>query len=190
MTQIHYDYDALKATMLKSSLCNYSDAYVFVRGRITATGAGTYAGAREADKRNKGVIFKNCAQFTYYISEINNTQIDHAKDLDVVILIYNLIEHNYSKTSGSLWQYYRDQPHKKPTRNNPADRNTKNLAIAVPLKYLNNFWKTLEMPFIHCEINFILTWSWTCIITNSTGAGVFAIADTKLYVLAVTSSNN
>ena len=52
----------------------------------------------------------------------------------------------------------------------------------VPLKYLSNIWRTLEMPLINCEINLILTWSSTCIITNSTGAGRFVITDTKLYV--------
>ena len=55
----------------------------------------------------------------------------------------------------------------------------------VPLKYLSNFWRTLEMPLINCEVNLILTWSSTCVITNSTGAGTFAITDTKLYVLPV-----
>ena len=67
---------------------------------------------KRLDDRNKGVIFKNYAPFTDCIIEINNTQIDNAKDLDVVIPMYNLIEcsNNYSKTSGSLWQYYRDDP--------------------------------------------------------------------------------
>ena len=61
----------------------------------------------------KEIIFKNCAPFTDCISEINNTQVDNAKDLDVVMLMYNLIEYsdNYSKTRGSLWQYYRDEQH-------------------------------------------------------------------------------
>ena len=58
----------------------------------------------------------------------------------------------------------------------------------VPLKYLSNFWRTLEMPLINCEVNLVLTWSSTCVITNSNGAGTFAIADTKLYVPVVTLS--
>ena len=58
----------------------------------------------------------------------------------------------------------------------------------VPLKYLSNFWRTLEMPLINYEVNLILTWSSTCVITNSNGAGVFAITDTKLYVPVVTLS--
>ena len=93
-----------KTTMLKSSLCDYSDAYVLVKGRITITRAGDDAGARQANKRNKGVIFKNCAPFTNCKSEINNTEIDHAKDIDIVMPMYNLIEYgdNYSKTCRSL----------------------------------------------------------------------------------------
>ena len=99
-----------KTTMLKSSLCDYSDAYILVKGTITITGAGDDAAARQADERDKGVVFKNCAPFTNCISEINNTQVDNAKDIDIVMPIYNLIEYsdNYAKTSGSLWQYYRD----------------------------------------------------------------------------------
>ena len=98
--------------MLKSSLCDYSDAYILVKGKITITGAGDDAAARQADKRHKGVAFKNFAPFTNCISEINNTQIDNAKDIDIVMPMYNLIEYsdNYAKTSGSLWQYYRDEP--------------------------------------------------------------------------------
>ena len=94
--------------MLKSSLCDYSDAYVLVKGTITITGVGADAAARQADERDKGVVFKNCAPFTNCISEINNTQVDNAKDIDIVMPMYSLIEY-YAKTSGSLWQYYRDE---------------------------------------------------------------------------------
>ena len=58
----------------------------------------------------------------------------------------------------------------------------------VPLKYLGNFWRTLEMSLINCEVNLILTWSFTCVITNSNSSGAFEITDTKLYVPAITSS--
>ena len=83
-----------KTSMLKSSLCDYSDAYILVKGTISVVNT--------ADAE---VIFKNCALFTDGISEISNTQIDNARDIDVVRAIYNLIEKsdNYSKTSGSLW---------------------------------------------------------------------------------------
>ena len=101
-----------KNTMLKSSLCNYSDAYILVKGIITITVSGDDAAARQADERVKGVVFKICAPFTNCISEINNTQVDNAKDIDIVLPMYNLIEYsdNYAKTSRSLWQYYRDEP--------------------------------------------------------------------------------
>ena len=98
--------------MLKSSLCDYSDVYILAKGRITITGAEDDAAARQADERNKSVILKNCAPFTNCKSEINNTEIDNAKNIDIVIPMYNLIEYsdNYSKISGSLWQYYQDEP--------------------------------------------------------------------------------
>ena len=101
-----------KTTMLKSSLCDYSCAYI-LKGTITITGAGANAAARQADERDKGVAFKNCAApFINCISEINNTQVDNAKDIDIVMPMYNLIEYsdNYAKTTGSLWQYFRDEP--------------------------------------------------------------------------------
>ena len=94
-----------KNTMLKSSLCDYSDAYILVKAKITIAGAGADDEARHTDERDKGVSFKNCAPFINCISEINNTQIDNAKDIDIVMPMYNLIEYsdNYAKTSGSLW---------------------------------------------------------------------------------------
>ena len=140
--------------------------------------------------------------FTKCISRINNTDIDTARDIDIVVPMYNLIEYsdNYSKTSGSLWQYYKDDPNYnilqsesfkykiKITEKTPADGYTKDVEIIAPLKYLSNFWRTLEMPLINCEVNLELTWSRDCVITNSTGAGKFVITETKLYVPVVTLS--
>ena len=188
--------------MLKSSLCDYSDEYILVKGKITIAGAGADAAARQADERDKGVIFKICAPFINFISEINNTQIDNAKDIDIVMPMYKLIEYsdNYTKTSGSLWQYFRDEPDDniedsesfkakmKITGKTPNNDNEKDVEIIVPLKYLSNFWRTLEMPLINCEVNLILTWSSTCVITESNGTGTFAITDTKHYVPVVTLS--
>ena len=194
-----------KTTMLKSSLCDYSDTYILVKGTITIAGAGADAAARQADERDKGVIFKNCAPFITCISEINNTQIDNAKGIDIVMPMYNLIEYsdNYAKTTGRLWQYFRDDDgdgdniviedtksfkFKVKITGKTNNDNEKDVEIMVPLKYLSNFWRTLEMPLINCEVNLILTWSSTCVITNSNGAGTFAINDTKLYVPVVTLS--
>ena len=69
--------------MLKSSLSDYSDVYILVNVKITTTGRGADAEARQADERDKGAAFKNCAPFTNYISEINNTQVDNAKDIEL-----------------------------------------------------------------------------------------------------------
>ena len=116
--------------------------------------------------------------------------------------MYNLIQYsdNYSKTSGRLWQYHKDEPNNNLadsesykskvtiTGSTTADGNSKDVEIIVPLKYLSNFWRTLEMPLINCEVNLILTWSSTCIITLSTGAGRFTITHTQPYVPVVTSS--
>ena len=99
-----------------------------------------------------------------------------------------------------MWQYYRNEPNDnlgdsesfkskiKITAKASAGGIEKDVEIMVPLKYLSNFWKTLEMPLINCEVNLILTWSSTYVITNSTGAGRFAITDTKLYVPVTTLS--
>ena len=162
-----------KTTMLKSSLRDYSDAYILVKGTITITRAEDDAAARQANERGKGVVFKNCAPFTNCISEINNTQVDNAKVIDIVMPMYNLIEYsdNYAKTSESLWQYYRDESNDnlansesfkfkvKITGKTPNNDNEKDVEIMVPLKYLSNFWRTLEMPWINFEVNVILTWS-------------------------------
>ena len=201
-----------KSTMLKSSLCDYSDAYILVKETITVN--KTAATDADASNTNKKVIFKNCASFINCISEINNTQVDNVKDIDVVMPMYNLIEYsdNYSKTSGSLWQCCKDIP---PVDNNNAivnfaennitdsfnfkvkmtgqtgDDGTKNIEIMVPLKYLSNFWRTAEMPLINCKINLILTWSINCVIVSTNVANqnaTFEITDTKLYVSVVTLS--
>ena len=94
-----------KTTMLRSNLCDYADAYILVNGTITISGAGNNATARQADERD-------CAPFVKCINRINNAEIDNAKDIDIVMPMHKLIEYsdNYSKTSGSLWQYYKDEP--------------------------------------------------------------------------------
>ena len=101
-----------KTTMLRSNLCDYADWYIPVKGTITIIGAGADAVSRQADESNKSVIFKNCAPFTKRISRINGTDIHNTQDIDIVMPKYNLNEYsdNYSKTSGRLWQYYKDDP--------------------------------------------------------------------------------
>ena len=155
-----------KTTMLTTSLCDYSDAYILFKGTITVN--NTAAADADANNTKKKVIFKNCAPFTNCISEVNNTQFDNAKDIDIIANLYNLLKYsdNYSKTCGSLWQYCKDIP---AVDNNNAivglaennlidsfnfkvkmtvqigDDGTINVEIVVPLKYLSNFWRTLEM---------------------------------------------
>ena len=93
-----------------ASLCDYSDKNILVKGNISVNDtAGAGAAANNA---NKKVIFRNCAPFTNCISKISNTQIDNAEYIDIVMPMYNLIEYsdNYSKTSGSLWQYCKEIP--------------------------------------------------------------------------------
>ena len=201
-----------KTTMLKSSLCDYSNAYILVKGTINVN--NTAAQGAAANNTNKKVIFKNCAPFTNCISEINKTQIDNAIDIDIVMPMYNLIEYsdNYAKTTGSLWQYCKDIPARNNnneitefTLGNTTDslnfkvkftgqtgnNGTKDVEIMVPLKYLSNFWRTLEMPLINCEVNLILTWASTCVLiaTNIPNqAAIFEITDTKLYVPVVALS--
>ena len=74
------------------------------------------------------------------------------------------------------------------TGKTPAAGNTKDVEIIVPLKYLSNFWRTLEMPLINCKVNLILTWSKDCVSSFATGETKFAITETKLYVPLVTLS--
>ena len=97
--------------MLKSTLCDYSDAHILIKGNITIARRGAEASTTEGEERDKEVLIKNCARFTDCINEINNAQGDNAKDIDVAMSIYNFIEYsdNYLQTPGRLWLYYRDE---------------------------------------------------------------------------------
>ena len=199
--------------MLKSSLCDYSDAYILVKGTIGVNNDAAQGAI--ANNTSKKVIFKNCAPFTNCISEINNTQIDNAKDIDIVMPMYNLIEYsdNYAKTTGSLWQYCKDIParvanneiiilsednttdsfkFKAKSTGQTGNGGTKDVEIMVTLKYLSNFWRTLEMPLINCEVKIILTWSSNCVLVataiQNKAATFEIITDAKLYVHLVTLS--
>ena len=199
-----------KTTTLKSSLCDYRDAYILVKGTITVN--NTAAADANANNTNKKVLFKNCAPFTICINETNNTQVDNAKDIDIVMPMYNLIEYsdNYSKTSESLWQYCKDihavdnnnaivgftddnltgsLNFKVKMTGQTGNGGTKNVEIMVPIKYLSNFWRTLEMPLINCEVNLILTWSEKCVSSNDANqTATLAVTDKKLCVPMVTLS--
>ena len=125
--------------MLKSILSAYSDSYIPLKGAITITGGGADASEQREYKVNKQLTFKNCSPFSNCITQINNTQINNAKGLDVVMSMYKLIEYSnsYAKTSGRVWQHYKDDPNDsitdsesfkfktRITGRNPAASNTK-----------------------------------------------------------------
>ena len=191
--------------MLISDLCDFSDDYIAVKGTITVKNP-------DNNMYDKKLTFKNNALFVSCISKINNTLIDNAEDLDVVMPIYNLLEYSksYSKTTGSFQNYYRDNPNSglrgvvsniiysikdsksfdyktSITGKLDGDNTEKKAGIVVPLKNLSNFWRTLDMPLINCEINLILTWSENCVLTSkATGNAVPAQGEN----LTVTTINN
>ena len=229
-----------KAPMLRSNLCDYSDAYILVKGTITVTGN------HPRDRQNRPFILKNNAPFISCITRINGELIEDADDLDIVIPMYNLLEYskNYRKTIGSLYNYYGDEltnddnfanrnivnseafkyrnkitgntynvnstipnPEGNARINNPNyvanNSGKKSIELAIPLKYLGNFWRALNIPLISCEVSLELKWNKNCVITSQqigvnldggntaapTGA-TFAINDCKLYVPAVTLSKD
>ena len=165
------------------------------------------------------------------VSKINGIKIDNAEDLDVVMPMYNLLEYSkkYRKTTGSLWNYYRDEPSSSVDANNIThsilnsesfdykanfivngvthNNLTKNdVKVVVPLKHLSNFWRSLNIPLINCEVELILTWFKNCVLIDKSTReadydadpnvyqidnpenAIFEIKDTKLYVPVVTLS--
>ena len=177
----------------------------------------TAAAGAAVNNTNKKVLFQNCTPFTDRITEINNTQIDDAQKIHVVLPMYNLIEYSdaYSKTSESFRQFQNQTVLDEPALDNnhniidfPGYNNnsalfkfkqtgtgqtgnggTKNAKIMVPLKYLSNFWRTLEMPLINYEISLQMKWSRNCIIvagTTNNQDPTFQINDTRPYVPVVT----
>ena len=186
--------------VLKPNFCDYADAYILVDGTIRAAAADA----------NTRLALKNCAPLEKCNLEINDEHVDTAEYLDIVMSMYHLIEYsdNYQDSSATIYQYKRDEPpddiannlaQNNPTpfdykikllrdpevNNNIARRNIK---FVVPLKYLSNFFRSLEMPLINCKIKLYLTWKKECVLSNQAGDAVFIINDTKLYVAVVTLS--
>ena len=160
-TYSHHDPIKFLTKSIESSLCDYSDAYILVTANITAT----------PNNAATQVVFKNCASFKDCRTEINDTFVDYANFINGTMPMYNLIEYsdNYSDASGSLWDFKRDEivnnadvtnddnapsfKYKAIIIGDTGDNGIKNGAkIAVPLKYLSNFWRSLEMPLINCKI--------------------------------------
>ena len=184
--------------VLKPNLCDYAEAYILVDSTIRAT--NTVNATRLA--------LKNCALFTKCNLEINDEYVDTAENLDIVMPMYNLIEYsdNYQDSSATLYQYKRDEPPEDHAvadltadnsssskyeinllgnpvvANNVARRNVK---VVVPLKYLSNFFRSLEMSLINCKIKLNLTWKKESTLSTDVGEAVFIINDTKLHVPVV-----
>ena len=157
---------------IESSLCDYSDAYILFTGNITATpNAATQ------------VVFK-IVHHLKIVEQINDTFVDYANFINITMPIFNLIEYsdNYSDTSGSLWGFKRDEivnnagvtnddnapsfKYKASIIGNTEDNGRKNgVKIAVPLKYLSNFWKSLEIPLINCKVELSLNWIERCLLS-------------------------
>ena len=163
--------------MLRSDLCDYSNAYIVAKGTITVD--GNY----DNKKRDKKLPFKKDAPFRSCVSKISNKLIDNAEDLDIAMSMYNLLGFsvNYSLTSEGLWNYYRDEINYDANENNAASNRIKNIKTRisqsfeyktklihstsddsiliaegfVPIRYLNNFRKPLDLLLINCEKNLI-----------------------------------
>ena len=189
--------------VLKPNLCDYAGAYILVDATIRA------ANAVNATR----LALTNCMPFTKCNLEINDEHVDRAENLDIVMPMYNLIEYsdNYQDSSATLYQYKRDEPPNNNV-NLTADNSTSfkykvnllgniaaadpdnarvgrlNVKIVVPLKYLSNFFRSLEMPLINCKIKLTLTWKKKCVLSTAADDAVFIINDTKLYVPVVTLS--
>ena len=157
--------------LIESSLCDYSDGYILVTENISVKRRN----AADTDDIALGAItqvaFKNCTPFKRCRTEINEALVDETDFINITMPMYNLIEYsdNCSETSGSLWQFKRDEiTHNADVTNdnnassfkykanligNTENKGTKNgVKIAVPLNYLSNFWRSLEMPLINCKV--------------------------------------
>ena len=187
--------------VLKPNLRDYAEAYILVDGTIRGTGANN----------NTRLALKNCAPFTKCNLEINDEHVDTAENSDITMPMYNLIEYsdNYQDSSATLYQYKRDEPpegnaindlttntsssfkYKVELLGNPVlDGNIakRSVKVVVPLEYLSNFFRSLEMPLINCKIKLNLTWKKECVLSTDVGDAVFIINDTKMYVPVVTLS--
>ena len=185
--------------VLKPNLCDCAEAYILIDGTIRAVTADA----------NTRLSLKNCAPFIKCNLEINDEHVDTAENLGITIPMYNLIEYsdNYQDSSATLYQYKRDEPPEDDTvadltADNSSSLNYKisllgnpivanniariNVKVVVPLKYLSNFFRSLEMPLINCKIKLNLTWKKECVLSTDNGNAVSIINDTKMYVPVVT----
>ena len=174
---------------IESSLCDYSDAYILVTGNVAFKRRNAADTADIALGAITQVALKNCASVEKCLTEIDGTLVDEANVINITMPIYNLIEYsaNYSDTSGSLWDFKRDEidnivnvsnddnapsfKYKASNIGNTENNGTKNgVKIAVPLKYLSNFWRSLEMSLINCKVKLSSKWIENCVLTAAANA--------------------
>ena len=172
---------------IESNLCDYSDPYLLVTGKIAVTRTIAAAGAKPQRKQVLTeaiqVAFKNCAPLKDCRTEISDTFVDYADFINIAIPMYNLIEYsdNYSDTSGSLSDFKKDEivnnadltnDDNDPSckykasliTNNETDGTKMGVKIAVTLKYLSNFWRSLEMSLINCKAELSLRRIESCVL--------------------------
>ena len=141
--------------VLKPNLCDYAEAYILIDGIIRVAAANA----------NTRLALKNCAPFTKCNLEINDEHVDTAENLDITMPMYNLIEYsdNYQDSSATLYQYKRDETSEDDavadlTADNSSSFKYKvSVKVIVPLKYLRNVSRNVEMPLINCKIKLNLT---------------------------------
>ena len=171
--------------VLKPNLCDYADAYILVDGTIRAEAEGAPLAAPLADIDDARLTLKNCTPFTKCNLEINDEHVDTAENLDIAMPMYqyrrdeppeaNAIN-NLTVDTSSSFKYKVNLLGDPVVNNNVAILNVK---VVVPLKYLNNFFRSLEMPLINFKIKLNLTWKKECVLSNQRGDAVFIIKDTK-----------
>ena len=178
--------------VLKSKLCDYAEAYILIDGTIRAAAADA----------NTRLALKFFAPFTKCNLETNDEHVDTAQNLDITMPMYNLLEYsdNYQDSSATLYQYKRDEPpeanaindlttdtsssfkYKVSLLGNPVVANNiarMNVKVVVPLKYLSNFFRSLEMPLINCKIKLNLTWKKECVLSTDDDNAVFILITQK-----------
>ena len=209
----HHDPIKSLTKSIESSLCDYADTFILVTGDIAVTRTIAAAGDDLVQRNQRlaaatQVAFKNCTPFKDCRTEIYDIFVDYADFINISVPMYNLIEYsnNHSDTSGSLWGFKRDDAVNNADvtndDNTPSFKYKSNLItnteangtingvkIAVPLKYLSNFWRSLEMLLIICKVELSLKWIENCVLTtaaigaytNARGAdsATFKITDPK-----------
>ena len=178
-----------EAKVIKPNLCDFSDAFILVTRDIKVADVAA----------NTNVVFKSFAPFTRCVTHISDEHVETAKNLDIILPMYNLLEYsdNYVDSSGSLYKFKRDESSMNDAENSlnvtldnstsfkykasllgkatdadGNDRSFKNTKIVVPLKYLSIFFRSQEMPLINCKIHLERNWNNNCVTYGAGGDNV------------------